>query len=88
MLIQTIIAAWNRRDGGWRPIETAPKDGTLVDLWYPEGGRFTDMTWRDGQWWIGDTDDPECYGGVVNPKSQPSHWMRPIPPTGKDQTQP
>ena len=25
----------------WRPIETAPKDGSIIDVWRPEGGRDT-----------------------------------------------
>lgn len=25
----------------WRPIETAPRDGTAIDVWRPEGGRDT-----------------------------------------------
>lgn len=68
---------------GWQDISTAPRDGTLVDLWYPRGGgRYIDMLWRDGQWWIGDAHDPECYGGVVDPKVQPTHWRhRPSPPS-------
>lgn len=43
----------------WQPIETSPKDGTVVDLWVvsnPGGGkppyhyRETDAAWRDGRW--------------------------------------
>lgn len=34
----------------WQPIETAPKDGTEVDLWlsageYDEAGRVADASW-------------------------------------------
>jgi hypothetical protein len=28
----------------WQPIETAPRDGTVVDLWY-RGERITDYRW-------------------------------------------
>ena len=34
----------------WRPIETAPKDGTVVDLWAVENGvgeRWTDCRWAE-----------------------------------------
>ncbi|KAB2680367.1 hypothetical protein [Brucella pseudintermedia] len=30
---------------GWRPIESAPKDGTVIDLWSDEYGRLTDCYW-------------------------------------------
>lgn len=44
----------------WQPIETAPEDGTPVDLWVSiphaplEGRRVTDALWLDGKWreWI------------------------------------
>lgn len=29
----------------WQPIETAPKDGTIVDLWGEDLGRMTDCYW-------------------------------------------
>jgi hypothetical protein len=29
----------------WRPIESAPKDGTVVDLWTADAERFTDAKW-------------------------------------------
>jgi len=34
----------------WQPIETAPKDGTLIDLWvvFPSGGRrWADASWKE-----------------------------------------
>ncbi len=39
----------------WRDIETAPKDGTNVDLWAAERERYeneriTDCIFRDGKW--------------------------------------
>lgn len=45
---------WNTRDDDWQPIEKAPKDGTLVDLWsqgmrWPScylDGQDDDMFWR------------------------------------------
>ncbi|MEN5249972.1 hypothetical protein [Brucella pseudintermedia] len=30
---------------GWMPIESAPKDGTVIDLWSDEYGRLTDCYW-------------------------------------------
>ena len=50
----------------WQPIETAPKDGTAVDLWVSvtfrnsvevRDSRFPDCRWEDGKGWF----DP--YGG-------------------------
>ncbi len=34
---------------GWQPIETAPKDGTEVDLFLTTG-REPDCFWKDGGW--------------------------------------
>lgn len=31
--------------GGWKPIETVPKDGTVIDLWHEEFGRQPDCYW-------------------------------------------
>jgi hypothetical protein len=56
----------------WQPIETAPKDGTEVDLWVPDDGRFTNCWFMDGIWL--QTEDGNTYstGGA------PTHWM-PLP---------
>lgn len=57
---------------GWRPIETAPKNGTVI-IGYDRktGNSFTNyiefLRWEDGEW-----RDPETY------KRRPSHWM-PLP---------
>ncbi len=40
----------------WQPIETAPKDWTVIDLWCRGGsraGRQTDMWWVKGLGWRG-----------------------------------
>ena len=67
------IAAWNRRSDGWRPIESAPKDGTQVllvdDAPTPEAviGYWDENTdWRHvpGEWPL-----------------SPTHWQPlPAPP--------
>jgi hypothetical protein len=31
----------------WQPIETAPRDGTMCDLWMNGNGRLTDHWWDD-----------------------------------------
>jgi hypothetical protein len=56
----------------WRPIETAPKDGTSI-LGYWMGGQHdcaihVTKFWR-GRWWEPNEDYPQC---------EPTHWM-PLP---------
>jgi hypothetical protein len=51
----------------WQPIATAPKDGTLCDLWLTGGGRVTD------QWWC---EEDQTWCGLENEMF--SHWA-PIP---------
>ena len=53
----------------WKPIKTAPRDGTPVDLWHKEGFRCTDV------WW--DSED-ECWTNLMS-DSHYSHWS-PVPP--------
>lgn len=63
---------------GWQPIDTAPKDGRFVDLWFLDDGadgRSTDCYFKDGHWrWEGQRI-------VYLPSGRPAiptHWM-PIP---------
>lgn len=37
----------------WQPIETAPKDGTVIDIWTETGFRITDVWWDGGTWTCG-----------------------------------
>jgi hypothetical protein len=64
---------------GWQPIETAPKDGTIVDLWGPKFNRdgiwngecrYASCRWSNG--W------QNAYWCPLDKKSQPTHWM-PLP---------
>jgi len=36
--------------GLWQPLETVPRDGTLVDLWHKNGFRVTEVWWADDVW--------------------------------------
>lgn len=58
---------------GWRPIETAPKDGTHVLAWFPEPEEYEVMIvryWADGELWM--------TVGPVEDDVYPTHWM-PLP---------
>lgn len=55
----------------WQPIETAPKDGTYVDLLHEDGTRLTDCYWNAAIccW--------DC-GGAWHPDGSFTHYM-PLP---------
>lgn len=68
----------------WQPIDTAPKDGTKVDLWLhiyasprsfgmEDDFRVTDAWWQDGKWVHRYRDkDAEIFSDYI------THWM-PLP---------
>ena len=64
--------------GGWEDISTAPKDGTLVDLWASYGERVAGAKWTNGVWreWALDGFDSM---GWVRLEGTATHWM-PLPP--------
>jgi hypothetical protein len=88
------IRAWVSPEGEvsmWRPIATAPRDGTKVDLLYPHPrGRMINCFWhartRTWMWrtprWQGDTLLPEHQWDLhYAPDAQPTHWrLAPMPP--------
>ena len=78
----------------WQPIETAPRDGTPILLFYPEGiwdssldaepgSTFPDwavMRW-DVEWGKRAPEADYCWRGyyeATTPKGKPTHWL-PIP---------
>src|SRR5262245_23064826 len=63
------------KESGWRPIETAPKDGTLI-LLYPTKGEGRIST---GYWWKPENGD-YCWaaGGGWFEEDEVSHWT-PLP---------
>lgn len=72
------------REAGWRDIESAPRDGTEMDLWCDiEGyrpGRVTNCVWMHGpsgpDWYTRGERGWEPIGAIG---VTPTHWM-PLPP--------
>ena len=62
----------------WRPIETAPKDGTVIDLW--DGKymhRVTNVRWGHQRWQDGKPVGEKEWG-LITHDGKPTHWM-PLP---------
>lgn len=55
----------------WQPIDTAPMDGTWIDLWDGQA-RLPDCWWESGQWWLWDQAGSH---GQVPVETTPTHWM-------------
>lgn len=50
----------------WKPISAAPKDGTVIDMWFPKlGGRVNDVWWDKTYGWI----------GLAFEYDTPTHWI-------------
>jgi len=75
----------------WLPIETAPKDGTTIDVWLSGrinsniGFRETDVWWgtvsgQEGQagWVLIEDDGTEGYVDLLHDSYIVTHWM-PLP---------
>ena len=64
------------RKDGWRPIETAPKDGTRILVWVEGAESHEIVGWLGDCWFNGDVTD-FMFG-------DPTHWMPlPEPPPSK-----
>lgn len=72
----------------WQPIETAPKDGSVIDLWADAWGgprRYPNCRWRADEWlddyercW--EQEYSEAMGAYhARYEFEPTHWM-PLPP--------
>jgi uncharacterized C2H2 Zn-finger protein len=68
----------------WRPIATAPKDGTEVLLYCPKRGTTVRGRWSDERYankprpyWTHDRE--RIWGKLDTRADQPTHWM-PLPP--------
>jgi len=74
-------------DHPWKPMQIAPKDGTLIDLMYPyPRGRAINCQWKHGSWGFktptwkdGELLDPEKWHWNTYPNLQPYAWMTPPP---------
>ena len=82
-LIAEALAAERQRDR-WQPIETAPKDGTVIDLWginhlhYAKAGtRIVNVAWGPVRDWMGHEREDWQHGRGDD--FEPTHWM-PLPP--------
>ena len=88
-LIKAALAALPRPAvSGWRTMESAPRDGTLLDLMFPEPrGRTTNCSWNRnlGGWVFYTPHWPDGLDGKVElqaPNMQPFAWMySPASPT-------
>lgn len=70
---------------GWKPIESAPRDGSRVDLWVSygdgEGDRVPDCWWQDGGWAFDWHHDRGSIAMSLGWAEAPTHWMPlPTPP--------
>lgn len=75
------LAITEDRDvSGWQNIATAPKDGTILDLWVYED-RIADCSWLGGKWMAYGVNDFETQGWLAI-QGDPSHWM-PLPTAPK-----
>lgn len=78
LTVKAIAAAIRngREPQDWRPIETAPKDGTYVLLWYPYwSSRPMVANWeRDGSHWRSE----HILSWYQDDDPGPTHWM-PLP---------
>ncbi len=63
---------------GWQPIETAPQDGTKVDLWTEEGRLCDCYFYAPWKRWARDEGHPVVT--VVMRGLKPTHWMKLVTP--------
>lgn len=71
----------------WQPIETAPKNGTLVDLWIINhlgaGQRLLHCRWEqdyedEGRWEQLYSETRGCFFTAFDERARATHWM-PLP---------
>jgi hypothetical protein len=83
-----------RAEAEWRPIESAPRDGTAILLWDASKNVVVSGCWHNEPehdspingyepgwaWWVSDEDTVMWDGG---PDDIPTHWL-PLPSPPKD----
>lgn len=75
----------------WQPIDTAPKDGTVIDLWHNEFGRFSGCYWGlphhncgeagpycDSDWHDLSEGWVDSFNQITFPPDEYTHWI-PLP---------
>ena len=63
----------------WETIDSAPMDGTVVDLWIAAAGcqfRAPDFRFCNGRWEGVSSDEP-LERHYMNADMRPTHWMLP-----------
>jgi hypothetical protein len=84
---------WNRRAPAvpnWQPIETAPKDGSVILLWryYPIAGKWVDGAEYECEFVaLGSAYCQFEKNGAYGEDAAVSHWM-PLPPPPEAASQP
>ena len=59
----------------WQPISTAPRDGTVILLYWRQDG--DDMV--QSGWWESGIND-RCWYAADNERCRPTHWQPLAPP--------
>jgi hypothetical protein len=80
---QGSFAAPSGSAAAWQPIETAPKDSTIIDIWKPSDGRLT--AYRRVELSLDNIFYEPVRSGVCVVRDA-THWM-PIPEPPNDGTQ-
>lgn len=82
--------AWNTRQptSGWLPMESAPMDGTWIDVWVSSrdngapAGRWTNISWGANAWRTPSYHSDGKFGNQI--PGDVTHWLPlPSPPEGK-----
>ena len=79
MVIGELLIRRDRPAGGWQPIETAPKDGSQIVIYWPywSSDPFIANYSGDSGGWEGERCLTPTHAEAY-PERQPTHWM-PLP---------